>query len=816
MIAEEMAMSSASTAARSNIEIIEPPPLVLPWAAIGKAGGKVLSFVLFLVLWLALLDFSKQVAGPNLDQSYAQAFGYFLKHDFQAGKDYIFTYGPLGYFLHTAYDPDLFWYKFAWEIAIKFVLALMFCRLFGSYSAYSARLLLGAIVLVFALRLLRMHDSLYLFLILSAGSMALASPKPSLVTLVSTALLLVILSLAKFTYFLLAASAMALLTAQLLTRKPRLWAVVPAGVYAGGFLVLWGVLRQSLANLPMYLSTSLQVASGYVEAMSLQGDRTEIYLAIAIVIMLIAALLGHPTRERLSVRHLAMLTLLGLGLFLQWKHGFVRHDTHALSFFDFALLVALTLPALFSVAYDWNRPFRVVLVSYCVILSVVGIFTSAREGYDIDQFILHAREHVRNNAASLVHPARLRAHLERDKEILEEQYALPRMRACIKDASVDLISYEQGILLLNHLNWHPRPVLQSYSAYTPRLLAANARFFRESSAPEFVIFRIEPVDGHLPSMEDSQAMFEIFKHYRPVLAERSYLLFQRSNDAVAALTPGNLLRQQRVHFNEEVFIEDLKAPAQKLSIHLRYTLKGKVRKLLYKPPSVSLAVHTADHACFIHRLVPGMAEDGFLINPLLQDNTDVVNLYGATDGKRVVSFVVMADECTMQSFENSIPMSVEAVPQLVSQKLSTMDINRLLYPMLESVPAAVRSAAVAQTRTCGTEDVLLVHPDGEMIFPVCAGAHQVHGRFGILPEAYEQGQTDGVEFVAEFVPSRGSPIRLFDRHLDPIHDDKDKGMQDLTVEAVLPSAGVVRLRTTNRPGNNTAWDWSYWTAVHIK
>src|SRR5262245_35461967 len=69
--------------------------------ALGRAAS---FFVAGTLMWVSLLYFPSNVAGPQLDPSWAQALGYFLKHRFQAGQQYVFTYGPLGYFATDVYD----------------------------------------------------------------------------------------------------------------------------------------------------------------------------------------------------------------------------------------------------------------------------------------------------------------------------------------------------------------------------------------------------------------------------------------------------------------------------------------------------------------------------------------------------------------------------------------------------------------------------------------------------------------------------------------------------------------------------------------
>src|SRR5437773_953468 len=77
------------------------------------------------VLWFSLPNFPDYTFGIAVHQSFEQALAHFLKTHAQAGKDYVFTFGPLGYFYTTAYDPDLFWNKYAWELIIKLAVALV-------------------------------------------------------------------------------------------------------------------------------------------------------------------------------------------------------------------------------------------------------------------------------------------------------------------------------------------------------------------------------------------------------------------------------------------------------------------------------------------------------------------------------------------------------------------------------------------------------------------------------------------------------------------------------------------------------------------
>jgi hypothetical protein len=75
--------------------------------------------------------------------------------------------------------------------------------------------------------------------------------------------------------------------------------------------------------------------------------------------------------------------------------------------------------------------------------------------------------------------------------------------------TVDAYPTDVSALLSHGFDYEPRPVLQSYAAYTPRLSALNAAHLRGSRAPENLLLDIAPIDARLASMEDGASWIEI-------------------------------------------------------------------------------------------------------------------------------------------------------------------------------------------------------------------------------------------------------------------------------------------------------------------
>lgn len=791
-------------------------PAVVREAALRLARG-VLILLAGLVVWVSLLYLPGDVAGTSLDQSWGQALGFFLKNRLQAGKDYVFTFGPLGYFFTALYDADLFGWKYIWELVTKLLFVVLLLRLTRSSLGLPARL---ALCLLAVLCLHDNPDGFYALFLFLLGVRRLTAETFSPWPLLGHCFLLATIGLIKFTFFAEAVLVVALSSALLLRSRPRVRALLPWAFFGGCFLAWWCFLGQELANIPAFLRGSLEVAAGYNEGMAIPGDRLFVYFALALLGMLAVTLVHRSVLKSPIAANVLRLGFVAVFLFLQWKHGFVRQDPpnpgcHMASLFTMTLFCPFFFPALFPTR-AWARGARLVLVAYAILLSVAGFFWVTVEPYDPRVIASSVTGRFSSRLNAVLYPQDLQSRLEGRREELRQRLALPQIGAQVKDATVDTFSYEQGVVLLNQWHWHPRPIFQGYFAYTPSLQAANANFLAGPDAPEYLLFTLQSIDGKLPAQEDGQALLELLKRYLPILTENGHLLLARKPASGAASSPPQVVREAVVRFDQEVEVGDLPAEYQVAKVHLTYTAPGKVRKALFKPPMVFIRLRTEDHQEFLLRLTPATAQAGFLLNPLLLDTQDVVGFYTSAKGRRVVSFCITTDEKGKQSYDDAIGITLTSEPDLAPTAADAKTVNRLRYPMLKTVPEKITSSVGVFPIAVGGRNVLVVHPQGEVQFQVSAGTHRVRGQFGMLPDSYEKGHTDGARFTVEFLPDEGAPCVLLDRSLDPLNQPEDRGFKDLDLELKAPEKGRLVFRTASRPGKTMNWGWSFWTGLEIE
>ena len=584
-------------------------------------------FVFGTLLALALPRLPREDGDLGLDESWQLALGHFFKHRAQAGVDYIWTYGPLGWLTTTSYDPDLLLWKYAWEVVFACALAVMLTVLLATLPTRSLRLGGAACVLLLVEPL---PDTLYPAATAVAVILLLRADRrrPGVAAAVCT--LLAAIALTKFTYLIVAAGAWLILVVAL--RRERARALEALLAFPVVFAAVWCAAGQHLANLPAYVLKSGDLAAGYAPAMAMAGPDGTLWASLALLAMIgvFVFVLRRPILSR--PRHAAALMLLAFIALIEWRHSFVRQPSHAYIFFNGARL----LPWLVLGLATPERPKSASVALLLAILLVSFL------GWPNLHDVMSRPQNIVFNARDLLAPGTLRQRCAASRVVAAAERALPRLAARIGDGSVDVISFDQATLLLNGFRYRPRPVFQSYAAYTPRLLKANADFYRGPNAPDWVMLRLAALDDRLPTMEDGPALVEILRRYEAVEWERDILLLRRFRQASPADAPA-ACRQGSIAVGEEFHLEYRAEGLHLLSIRVERSIWGRVGATLLRPSPVFLRLRLDDGSQLTFRLVPEMAETPFLIDPLLLSTEDVRGWYEGRPLRRAVAVAVVVE-----------------------------------------------------------------------------------------------------------------------------------------------------------------------------
>jgi hypothetical protein len=399
---------------------------------------------------------------------------------------------------------------------------------------------------------------------------------------------------------------------------------------------------------------------------------------------------------------------------------------------------------------------------------------------------------------------------------------LPRV-----DGTVDIYSWGQRQVIDEGLDYDPRPIFQSYLTFTSSLAELNAKFLAGSRAPGTILFDLEPIDNHYPSLEDSLSLPELLTRYDLADASGAHLVLRKSAEprdyelVPLGTAVGSLGRWMQVPQSDDPIWA---------TVDVRLTPLGQLARFLYKPPALLLGINSPAQPPF--RIMRDVAAGGFLLSPRLGDRMTLGMLYskGWKDelaDERVTDMEVTAafspdgtspcyqEDFAVQFFGLRYPhFHISGVPG-VKDYLDLRQIYRQMTVLL----------APPGNRPQLTEDddgkmVITAAAQTRILVSVPANAREFHFGFGMPNHTFAVVHpTDGVTFrvyaVDRISGSQISAEVAWERDLDPANLSVDRGIQQATV--VFPKDHPiydVLLETDPSPENRLSD--AYWTDLKFR
>jgi hypothetical protein len=583
------------------------------------------------------------------DDSWTMVLHAAFDQHLQFGRDIVFTFGPWG-FLYGGYSPPTFLIcAAAWTI-IAFVFWWAGWRVANHFSSnkFFAWLWFMGFAGVAGMRVEQNFDIrmigwalllLFLHFFVEDGSV---SVRQVLLVAVSG-----ILALVKFTAFIEVGTVVIFIAADNIFRRRRFpWIVL---LFPGSILFFWILAEQHLALLWPFFRYSFVLGGGYTEAMMwTPPGETPTAECMALATAVLVVWLGYAAW--VHRRFFGIFPVAGLGamLFFIFKHGYVRYD----QIHEITAALQLLLAALACLAVTWpvlRKKIRWAGAGSLIIVTGIYIFCSSTFARCYNEEHYQGERLWKDfawtlNSKNVLAPARLLRDPEHLRNVYKKNLAEVRNTFPLPpiEGSVDVYPWRQAVLFAHGLQYDPRPVIQSYSAFTPELAELNAAHLRGSSAPDNVLFDIEPTDAHFPSMEDGRSWPEFLTRYDIKGMTNTTLLLKRS--AAPQTFQLTLLTELPVHFDEPVTLPATGDAPIWAELEIKKSFFGAFVSALYKPPALMLKVSLSGGPKFYYYLIPGMARGGFLLSPLIQDTKSFVELAsssGWNTNLNVASIAVM-------------------------------------------------------------------------------------------------------------------------------------------------------------------------------
>ncbi|HEY8383007.1 MAG TPA: hypothetical protein VIL09_12745 [Microvirga sp.] len=779
-------------------------------------GRYVLAALAFIVVTLgSVKPFSPMFPGAGLDPSWIAALGEGNRLGWQWGRDIIFTYGPAINLVTHYFSQD-----YGLVMIVGFVLSAVTAALLASaWSSGEARassiVPFGAMLVAL---LFAQGDAFYFTLIILTFLLAIHRVGSGRIawSAVAGATILGVIAMSKASYGVVSIALFLLadLSALLHRRVPAL--VVPFLLAASATYLFYG---QDPTALPYYAMLQREVVSGYPGAMSFAGPWREILVFSLVASAALATVIALEIRRwRASRDWLTSAALVaGLGLFglAVFKAGFTRHDQHSLIAWDSFALAALCYATVRQGGLN-PIPLRALALAGLTVMAVVSplIRVAHREGglslpkiasvYERELISSPANEIVRMAAFASSPTAWFAAMDERKTrafQAIRSRQDLPTMAG-----SVDVIPSMQSALLAHGLDYRPRPSFQEYGTYTSKLLETNRRHFASDRAPDWLIFSPDTIDLRHPGHPEGASWPEFLGRYRPESMLRGGVLLKRqTTPSPALLGPPEVIKTR--------LRADIPLPAGTpafVRIRVKPSLLGRLQGLLYRPGMLVIVSTLADGSSHMARLIPGMAESGLVLSPLVDSPSAYVDLASnrTAEGRYVKSFQIVPHPGHRHMFDPDLEVEVQALNTSVLGQDVRPDIaahyrrtDTLKQVMAQSgIPASHRFAIFEEGLVAQAPAAVPVNLPGK--------SENLRVGFGIKDDAWRFGSTDGACFR---IKRAATMETVWEQCLEPRRKRRDRGEQAVTVP--LGAAAGEALVFETACGANCDWDLTYWSRI---
>jgi hypothetical protein len=389
-------------------------------------------------------------------------------------------------------------------------------------------------------------------------------------------------------------------------------AFVGFAIFVLGLTGGWVASGQPIGALPDYFLSFLPIVAGYSDAMSIWKNEREVT-----VYCVAAAALFIPNALRIARDKDVSSILCGLGvavtLFLLMKEGFVRHDSHALTgaagLIVVGFLLVLQVPTwaglmLACVAVlGWAQ-----IASAYIPVAPGAVLTRAE--LMIGWITAGILDRIDNDQ---------QARFEASMKTIRERYPLTN-----RHGTADLYPIDQELVLANGINWSPRPIIQSYSAYTHQLLVQNRNHLEAPDAPQYVYFGVSGIDGRFPTLDDSLSLIDLTTDYRYLAMESGYAVLEKAPSASSASALSDVVSQGSFAFGQQISLPATHSPVW-VEIELEPSLLGRLVNTLFKLPNIFLHASFVDGRKTDYRYIAGIGSSGFMISPVIADTDQFVS-----------------------------------------------------------------------------------------------------------------------------------------------------------------------------------------------
>lgn len=568
--------------------------------------------------------------GPSwlgLDVSWQMTLNYALKEKWVWGKDIVYTYGPLG-FLSTRIGWGIpAWLFFVFDV---FLVANFFFVFRDFLLGIQEKFIAILIVVVTTLLLGTNHgsDLSWVLTVFIYYWMFKSYKEPRTFYFVMMAACIVLCFFVKLNAGLIGITFLGAHLLNLLVYK-RIRLLKSLCIFAS-VLALIGVLAALLhVHLPGYIKGAFEIIKGYNDVMHIdegnysRSERSIGYLLLFTLLLLAIPLIYSFKQRKLSTLLFSLLVF--AYIFLLRKQSIVRNDSqHYYEFFAYAPFVFLFgIVQLLDETYQKYMA-RAVLCFSLFALFMVAEYDNRQVDKNFEQRYLFWGNYWQQFGTFNTKQYQTQA---------DKRHIPQHVLSLIGNKTIDVFPWDSEYILENKLNYSPRPVFQSFSAYTEKLGKYNYQHYIDK-APQVILYDYESIDGRYPFNDDLLVNFFICKNYTFADSftsnERLRLVLQRhpSVTPLEMVVPKNAV----AGINKPIPVDWV----MMMQIDIEETFAGKMQAFFNTTSAVILKMTRANGSVVKYKVSKELLKSGIMVDRWVANTTD---FYKYLDDKNTLDVI---------------------------------------------------------------------------------------------------------------------------------------------------------------------------------
>jgi len=333
-----------------------------------------------------------------------------------------------------------------------------------------------------------------------------------------------------------------------------------------------------------YILNSLELIKGYndVQYLDIPENKHFYFFVLPLLLLLLSIfVLELKKAKHLKEKAKTIMTFFYLGSlwFIVYKQAFVRADVyHIVEYFIASNLILVVINALFFEGYK-----KGILISTIVIF-IINITIIKQNTNQVDTITeKFSKKNYFNSFIEFTPIASLK--------IFPNANELPlKIKNSVGTNSIDVYPWNSMMLFENKMNFTPRPVFQSYATYTKTLQNLNFEFYNSDKAPEFVIYDVCAIDDRYAFFDDAKINLVLSQNY--IVKDT----FNYKNRNLLLLKKDHQKHKIRLTKDKEyaIFIGDLLQPKPNVfyEIGVYENFYGKAYSFFFHAPPLKLEIKT--------------------------------------------------------------------------------------------------------------------------------------------------------------------------------------------------------------------------------